>query len=317
MNIGKMTIDVDSTVITRYGQQEGAEVGYNPHKPGRASHHPLIAFNDELKMVVNAWMREGNASANSGMDCFIDQLLEIIPPDRIGLLRGDKGFYDHHIMEDLEEKEVPYIIRAKMTGRLMETILEQQQWYSNDDVAKGARYTEFFYQGQGWLQPRRIIVVAKPKEKEVSKQGLLFSQSIIQEAYEFSAYVTSTKLSPMLVHSTYNKRGDCENRIKELKYDFAIDGFALQSFGAMEAAFRFIMIAYNLTALFKQKVMTGPVRHRLSTIRFQCIAIGSYLVTNGRKKKMKLSAEGKRRHFLEHFFDNLEFVKPPFQFSNA
>ncbi len=31
-------LDVDVTVKPLYGHQEGAEVGYNPHKPGRPSH---------------------------------------------------------------------------------------------------------------------------------------------------------------------------------------------------------------------------------------------------------------------------------------
>jgi hypothetical protein len=47
-----LTVDVDSTVITRYGDQEGVEPGYNPKKPGRGSHHPIIAFAAELKMVI-------------------------------------------------------------------------------------------------------------------------------------------------------------------------------------------------------------------------------------------------------------------------
>jgi hypothetical protein len=70
-------------------------------------------------------------------------------------------------------------------------------------------------------------------------------------------------------------------------------------------------------ALFKQKVMQTQKGKSLSTLRFQCIAIGSYLVKKGRGKIMKLPAEGERRHFLEHFFSNLEELKPPFSFSNA
>jgi len=35
-------LDWDSTVTTRYGEQKGVEVGYNPHKSGRGSHHPLL-----------------------------------------------------------------------------------------------------------------------------------------------------------------------------------------------------------------------------------------------------------------------------------
>lgn len=42
-----MMLVLDSPVITRYGaQQAGAEVGYNPTKRGRPSHHPLVAFTD-------------------------------------------------------------------------------------------------------------------------------------------------------------------------------------------------------------------------------------------------------------------------------
>ncbi len=36
----KLTLDLDSTVITRYGNQESSRRGYNPVKPGRFSHHP-------------------------------------------------------------------------------------------------------------------------------------------------------------------------------------------------------------------------------------------------------------------------------------
>jgi len=61
----------------------------------------------------------------------------------------------------------------------------------------------------------------------------------------------------------------------------------------------------------------NEVNHRMSTVRFQYIAIESYLVSSGHKKNLKLSAEGKRRHFLEHLFENLEVIKPPYTFPNA
>ena len=59
LKLDKMTIDLDSTVITRHGSQDGVEKGYNPQRHGRGSHHPLIAFAAEPKMVANAWMRTG------------------------------------------------------------------------------------------------------------------------------------------------------------------------------------------------------------------------------------------------------------------
>jgi len=99
-----------------------------------------------------------------------------------------------------------------------------------------------------------------------------------------------------------------------LNYDFSTDSFALRSLAALEATFRLVMAAYNIMSLFKQKAMQVSGRNQLSNVKFQYTAIGSYLVTSGRKKLLKLAAEGKRRHFLEHIFDNLEHLKPHFVF---
>jgi len=59
-------LNLDSTVLTRYGKQQGARKGYNPKKKGRASHHPLLAFVDS-GYVVNLWNRPGDMS--SGQEC--------------------------------------------------------------------------------------------------------------------------------------------------------------------------------------------------------------------------------------------------------
>lgn len=56
-------LSLDSTVVTRYGEQEGARVGYNPKKRGRPSHHPLLAFLNRNQFVVNLWNRPGNTSS--------------------------------------------------------------------------------------------------------------------------------------------------------------------------------------------------------------------------------------------------------------
>uniref|UniRef100_UPI003782F733 transposase n=1 Tax=Prosthecobacter sp. TaxID=1965333 RepID=UPI003782F733 len=38
INVGAVTVDFDSTVITRDGSQEGSAKGYNPNRKGRNSH---------------------------------------------------------------------------------------------------------------------------------------------------------------------------------------------------------------------------------------------------------------------------------------
>ena len=43
---------MDSTVKTLYGHQEGAEVGYNPHKPGRPSHAYHTYMLSSLRLIL-------------------------------------------------------------------------------------------------------------------------------------------------------------------------------------------------------------------------------------------------------------------------
>ena len=58
-------LDVDVTVKPLYGHQEGAKVGYNPHKPGRPSHtyHTYLMANTRLILEVN--VQPGNESQSS------------------------------------------------------------------------------------------------------------------------------------------------------------------------------------------------------------------------------------------------------------
>src|SRR5690606_23129001 len=58
----RLTLLLDSTVSVRYGaKQAGAEVGYNPKKPGRPSHHPLLAFAAESGDCLGVRWRAGSA----------------------------------------------------------------------------------------------------------------------------------------------------------------------------------------------------------------------------------------------------------------
>jgi hypothetical protein len=41
--------DVDSTVKTAYGKQQGVRKGYNPFHKGKSSFHPILAFCAENK----------------------------------------------------------------------------------------------------------------------------------------------------------------------------------------------------------------------------------------------------------------------------
>ena len=115
LTMGSITIDFDSTVITRYGDQQGSAKGYNPNKRGRNSHHPLMAFVSQTRMVANAWLRPGNTAASSSCREFMEETFkEALKHQQVGLVRADSGFYTEDIMSYLETQRLNYIIAVRM-----------------------------------------------------------------------------------------------------------------------------------------------------------------------------------------------------------
>ena len=85
-------LDLDSTVLERYGRQQGSLKGYNPRKHGRPSHHPLLAMLAEAKVVLHAWLRSGNTASARGVKAFLAETLAKLPADfRLYALRADSG----------------------------------------------------------------------------------------------------------------------------------------------------------------------------------------------------------------------------------
>ena len=94
IKVNLITVDFDSTVITRYGEQQGSAQGYNPNKRGRNSHHPLLAFVSQTRMIANAWLRPGNTAASSNCTAFMEETFkEALKEQSVGLVRADSGFY--------------------------------------------------------------------------------------------------------------------------------------------------------------------------------------------------------------------------------
>jgi len=315
LKIKNITLDFDSSVITRYGDQEGSKVGYNAQKPGRASHHPLMAFIAETRMVANAWLRPGNTNALSNCKAFLDETFEILRDKKIGLIRADSGFYAHDFLNYLEgERKINYIIAVKMYPTIKQELRLLKSWIKLKD---GMEIAEFEYQSPDWKQPRRMVAVRKNIKILTKATGklLLFDEPVGK--YRYSLYVTNLDLPAQQIWLSYKDRADAENRIKELKYDFGLDSFCMDKFWATEAAFRSIMIGYNLMSLFRQVVLQTNTQSTLSTLRFKCFALGSWITKHAGKTTLKVSAMGEKRKWLDGLFDIVRQNDKSFYFPNA
>ena len=112
--------------------------------------------------------------------------------------------------------------------------------------------------------------------------------------YTFHVLVTTLGHNPVQTRRFYNSRAESENRIKELKEDFAAGGFCLQSFDGTEAAFRLICFLFNLIADFKREV-TRDEKPRLMTLRTRLLVIGAIRGADGRQQVLRLGLRGRWR----------------------
>lgn len=109
-----LTLILDSTVAVRYGEkQAGAERGYNPKKPGRPSHHPLLAFIQETADCLGVRWRPGNAHTAAGAEAWVSALVGRLRA--LGVqditVRLDKGFFSRSMVRALQNLNVHFLLK--------------------------------------------------------------------------------------------------------------------------------------------------------------------------------------------------------------
>ena len=210
-----------------------------------------------------------------------------------------------------------YIVAVKFTQPIQRVIHGSQNWIVLDT---GIEICEKVYRSESWSKERRIVIVRqkiKDRPHATGKQLKLFAEEEIYRNYRYSAYVTNMKFSAPEIWRLYRGRGDAENRIKELKYDFGFDSFNLKSFYATEASLMFAMIAYNLMSLFRMFVIQEKTQKTLSTLRYRAFAIGAYFEKINGKLVLKIALNKKRRAWYIGLWNTSESFQFPFQIANA
>jgi len=278
------TLDLDSTVFERYGKQQGSLKGHNPRKHGRPSHHPLLAVLSEAHFLLHGWLRSGNCGTARGVEEFLKEALALWGQrQRIRMLRADSGFFEDQLLSFLEQRRLPYIVVARLTKWVKRAAQRVEQWRELDEnFAAG----EFRLRLHGWSVERRFVVI---RERMREGRDSVGRKLIDVPGYTFRILVTSCPdEAPEEIWRDYNRRADMENRIAELKHDLGADGFCLKEFFATEAAFRAVLLLFNLLAEF-QRAAALPSYRAPATIRMQVLTCGAILGRVGRRLVVHLS----------------------------
>lgn len=300
-----LILDLDSTVLTVYGRLQGARVGYNPHKRGRPSYHPLVCFEGKSKDNWCGMFRFGDAHTSTNAIEFLEACFAKIPPSvRSVKIRGDVGFYSHEIIEFIVGKRAKFAIIAKITNPIKLRVggLKFRQ------ISTGIAVAKFRYQPHHFKKPYRFIVIRKELPTEEDPAQLTLFQL---DNYAYHVIVTNLNLEPENVWHFYNQRCAVELIVKELKQNYPLGRIPTRLFLANQAYFHILLLAYNLINWFKRLCLPEEFHTKtLKTIRAQLLSIPSELIWHGKMPALKLPINFLHRETFAYAMRKIKNLKP-------
>jgi len=297
--------DFDSTVLTVYGHQDRAAVGFNPKKRGRPSYLPLLCVEGQTGDCWAAEYHPGNMHVATVTIPFWEAARMKVPTTvRTVRFRADSAFYACEIVEALEARRAGYTIVARMTRRLQQRVAAVRY----QPVGGGVGIAEFPYQPQGWPGPRRFVAIRRPVPEEPSWQLSLFRMG----KYVYRVIVTNLELTPLHIWRLYNARAEAELVIREMKEAYALGKIPTGDWEANCAYFQLVVFAYNLLNWFRRFCLPEPwQRLTLPTIRQRLLVIPAELVRPQGKPVLKMPQSFPYQQEFFAISDRIKHLKLP------
>ena len=293
-------LDVDVTVKPLYGHQEGAKVGYNPHKPGRPSHtyHSYIMANTRLVLEVEVQPGDQSHAAHSmpGLIRLLERLPQTCQPS---FIRGDCEWGNDPVMRELEAMGRHYLFKLKRSQRVKQLIGQvhaQGRWIRfNEDW----ELKESQLQLQGWQQARRVVVARRrlPKDPLI---GIEYTRGGQRELalvegpedlrlFEYSVLVTNLEDELVTLMRHYRDRADCENNFDEAKNQWGWGGFVTRQLRTSQIMARMVALIYNWWNLFVRLAIPDK-HHEAITSRPLLLSSVGRLTESGRQRRMVITS---------------------------
>ncbi len=279
----RVVLDMDSTEIPVYGQQEHS--AYNGHFESTCF-HPLLLFNREGDCLA-AKLRRGNVhSAEGWEELLLPEIERQQKLDQEVVFRADAAFAKPEIYEALEERGVKYAIRIPANDSLERDISE----LLTRPVGRPSHkpivwYKGFLYQAASWKRARRVVA------KVEFHFGELFPR--------VGFIVTNLETPSRAIVRFYNKRGTAEQWIKEGKQAVKMTRLSCHRFRSNQVRLALSLLAYNLGNLWRRLALPQRIENwSLTSLQQRLMKTGGRLVKHARYYWLLL-AEGhlNRRRF--------------------
>jgi len=285
-------LDLDATIKPLYGRQEGAQIGYNPHKPGRPSHVLHTFWVGNLRLVLDAVLSPGKqhtaGHAKAAMARLLDELGEQAP----ALVRGDCGYGNEDIIDVCEQRDLRYLLRLRKTAnvkRLIERLFGRQDWTAATDASGGWQAIEDELRLSGWSKARRVVVLRRRLRHDVALTAarcgrghdeqfvLALPHDQVQDSaqlWEYTVLVTNVAYDLAAVGQLYRDRCDCENGFDELKNQWGWGGFTTQDMHRSQISARAVALVYNWWSWYVRAANPQGRREALTSRPLLLAAVG-------------------------------------------
>jgi len=258
----KILLDFDATADPTHGDQQ--ESYYHGYFEGHI-YHPLLVFDGETGHLVTAVLRLGNSHASRGAVAVLKRivaLLQRIWPAVEIEIRADAGFAVPAIYDYCETEGIGYtvalITNARLRGLAVPLLNEALERYEKDRH-KVRLVSEGRYRAGSWDQDRRVV----------------YKTEVMEEGTNTRFVVTNKPGNAENLYDHYVKRGETENRIKDLKVALKADRLSCHRFWANQFRLLLHAAAYWLLDTVRRKLTAAGVeRMQLDTLRLRLVKIG-------------------------------------------
>lgn len=298
--------DIDGTVLTVYGRQQRAKVGYNPTKRGKKSYCLMLCFESNREFWY-ASLKSGNVSQMKSAKHIIKDSLKKLPlPIYRVRVRLDAIFYGKKLVEDYLEKEnLDYTIETRLKQPMLPLV--EKARYS---PYKGEWETaEFNYRPRDWKKPHRFVILRRPlpEDPDEKLQLKLFEM----KNYGYRVLVTNLKLRPQNIWNFHSQRAQgAEQNIKELKMNYALSKIPTKNYLANVGYIQILLFAFNIVNWFKWLCLPQTYQYAsLQTVRDRFLLIPARLTRTDNVNILKLPASYQYKDDLNTIMSNIKRLK--------